>query len=1058
MSIPRIVQRRESGHEADASRAPLPTGGGAALDAGVRERFEPLFGMDLSSVRVSEGSEAVNWGAMACASGEELFFSPGTYRPNTSQGDELIAHEVAHVAQQRAGRVSHPQGKDGINADAGLEAEADAAAARVMRGEPAGIAGGAVRAAPGPIQRRTYKALSDTQQYQVDAVADDIVRTKSEAFEDRLGQVAAGHATANLAANQMLGALAAAQPAHAVVINAQVGNLAPAKATFLANVVVGMAPGPQTTAARNETWQTSSAFGGQQNVPVVAGGRVSEDTNYATGARASGAIVRGGGSTSAATLFGAANALGVSIPNTKVLAYGWLVPPRAHSFHEIMLAAQDAGQAYHPGPQGYRDIAPLTQDDVGRHFPDFFREPEMLIQYAHYLFPDPGGGAAAERAAAQNHFPADVLARLQQILPGFSGKRADADLQPLLNAGIARNLIEQLDDAAFAALVAFVNGNTIAGVASWAAMTGHATYTAVSNAAGASTAQLIFGHLYHAAHAGDATADRLADAHSTLTGGAARAVPVNFNLAQHAGTNAGYNANVIAYGNNDRDVNMQATAQATQNAGLTPDAASSVRDYTGNGFGDWHRAMGASGAETPAQAFARLGGPGSTALLNKIHAANSALDQLPVYDGPVFRGTGGAALANPAARANALAAFTVGNVVTPESHMGSGFLSTAKTIGDSFIAAADYAIVIDGVQTGRDIQLLSVNAHEREVLFEPNARFVVQRVEDTLGPAPIGMGPHVYTTGNLWIYLKEIGTAKSAPERNTRDQAFQQAYLRERDGRRLVDRGMYDEAQLAYQTEARPLAEPRNRFEHQGALGALAANQRLPSTQADDWAAAEQYMRGEVGHPLTANNFQQMHLHAAAHLNAHAGQFRANGDEVIALGGLDVQGLPAGGGPFSALTDAEFDEGSRNSAVRFGQPTPVPNHVPMPAHLVGKTWLVQIAYTLGAEVAASLQSFLTWYNQRFAVVQAIGDANRRAAQAKKFAANAQKKFVSIHPFHDGNGRASRLVMDHIMLSFGLAPAILDDTNADIFTADPQWEQAVATGWQTTENLYAEYNG
>ncbi len=59
-------------------------------------------------------------------SGQDLHFAPGKYSPASSHGQELIGHELAHVVQQRAGRVAVPQGKGApINADPALEAEAD---------------------------------------------------------------------------------------------------------------------------------------------------------------------------------------------------------------------------------------------------------------------------------------------------------------------------------------------------------------------------------------------------------------------------------------------------------------------------------------------------------------------------------------------------------------------------------------------------------------------------------------------------------------------------------------------------------------------------------------------------------------------------------------------------------------------------------------------------------------------------------------------------------------------------------------------------------------------
>ena len=81
--------------------------GGRPLDAGTRTRMSSAFGgADLSSVRVhtdAAGAEATaGTGARAVAAGEHVAFAPGEFQPSTPLGDALIAHEVAHVLQQRA--------------------------------------------------------------------------------------------------------------------------------------------------------------------------------------------------------------------------------------------------------------------------------------------------------------------------------------------------------------------------------------------------------------------------------------------------------------------------------------------------------------------------------------------------------------------------------------------------------------------------------------------------------------------------------------------------------------------------------------------------------------------------------------------------------------------------------------------------------------------------------------------------------------------------------------------------------------------------------------------
>ena len=76
---------------------------GEPLGGDTRRRFEPALGIDLGDVRVhrdaraAASADAVD--AEAYAAGRHIVFSAGRYQPGTSDGDWLIAHELAHVAQ-----------------------------------------------------------------------------------------------------------------------------------------------------------------------------------------------------------------------------------------------------------------------------------------------------------------------------------------------------------------------------------------------------------------------------------------------------------------------------------------------------------------------------------------------------------------------------------------------------------------------------------------------------------------------------------------------------------------------------------------------------------------------------------------------------------------------------------------------------------------------------------------------------------------------------------------------------------------------------------------------
>jgi hypothetical protein len=80
-------------------------GNGKPLPKSVRAFFEPRFGYDFSEVRIHtdacavETAHAVN--SKAFTTGRNVVFGAGQYSPDTSEGKKLLAHELAHVVQQK---------------------------------------------------------------------------------------------------------------------------------------------------------------------------------------------------------------------------------------------------------------------------------------------------------------------------------------------------------------------------------------------------------------------------------------------------------------------------------------------------------------------------------------------------------------------------------------------------------------------------------------------------------------------------------------------------------------------------------------------------------------------------------------------------------------------------------------------------------------------------------------------------------------------------------------------------------------------------------------------
>lgn len=81
-------------------------GGGQSIPEGVRGKMEQGFGADFSGVRVhtDSTSDSLNRsvGAKAFTQGSDIFFKSGAFQPESSDGQQLLAHELTHTIQQGA--------------------------------------------------------------------------------------------------------------------------------------------------------------------------------------------------------------------------------------------------------------------------------------------------------------------------------------------------------------------------------------------------------------------------------------------------------------------------------------------------------------------------------------------------------------------------------------------------------------------------------------------------------------------------------------------------------------------------------------------------------------------------------------------------------------------------------------------------------------------------------------------------------------------------------------------------------------------------------------------
>jgi Domain of unknown function (DUF4157) len=87
-------------------------GAGRPLERTVSERMQSGFQDSLGDVRVHADDHAAALAravsARAFTVGSDIFFGAGEYRPGTHEGQQLIAHEVAHVIQQRGAPMAGP--------------------------------------------------------------------------------------------------------------------------------------------------------------------------------------------------------------------------------------------------------------------------------------------------------------------------------------------------------------------------------------------------------------------------------------------------------------------------------------------------------------------------------------------------------------------------------------------------------------------------------------------------------------------------------------------------------------------------------------------------------------------------------------------------------------------------------------------------------------------------------------------------------------------------------------------------------------------------------------
>lgn len=147
-AVQRMLAQRSGGEGAfdlddqTASRINSARGSGQSLDGAVQQKMGESMGADFSGVRVHTGSEShqlnEQLSAKAFTTGNDIFFRGGEYNPQSSGGQELIAHELTHVVQQGSGAVGGGGSAMRVNAPGDrFEQEADSVAKTVTNASSA---------------------------------------------------------------------------------------------------------------------------------------------------------------------------------------------------------------------------------------------------------------------------------------------------------------------------------------------------------------------------------------------------------------------------------------------------------------------------------------------------------------------------------------------------------------------------------------------------------------------------------------------------------------------------------------------------------------------------------------------------------------------------------------------------------------------------------------------------------------------------------------------------------------------------------------------------------
>lgn len=111
-------------------------GEGSKMESATQSKMEGAFGTSFSNVRIHKDSTAANLSkdmdARAFALGNHVAFGNNEYKPGSLVGDALLAHELAHVQQQKNSNPNTVMEKGNAAEDSLLEENADSQAVNAV--------------------------------------------------------------------------------------------------------------------------------------------------------------------------------------------------------------------------------------------------------------------------------------------------------------------------------------------------------------------------------------------------------------------------------------------------------------------------------------------------------------------------------------------------------------------------------------------------------------------------------------------------------------------------------------------------------------------------------------------------------------------------------------------------------------------------------------------------------------------------------------------------------------------------------------------------------------